>query len=139
MLEMQNLRTTFSPHYHLSSALHPFRWVSIPFDAFAEAEGPKGKMTRTWMSVTDQELPAWAGLWRPTDEWGNAYTGVMVDANDELMEIHDRMPVILHARDHDTWLNAPPEEAMKLVQKYPASKIAVERTDELWARKRTKS
>lgn len=106
----------------------------IPFTAFAEAEGPKGKMTRTWISVADQPVAAWAGLWRPTDEWGDAYTGVMVDATKELWDIHDRMPVILHPRDHDTWLNAPAEEAMALVTQYPADRLRVERTEEPWRR-----
>ncbi|WP_432769205.1 hypothetical protein [Sphingopyxis sp.] len=30
----------------------------IPFTAFAEAEGPKGRMTESWLSVTDQPLSA---------------------------------------------------------------------------------
>lgn len=79
----------------------------IPFTAFAEAEGPKGKMTRTWISVEDQPTAAWAGLWRPSDEWGNCYTGVMVDATEELFDIHDRMPVNLHPDEHDAWLDCP--------------------------------
>ena len=34
----------------------------IPVTSFAEAEGPKGAKTRTWFSVKDQPLFAWAGL-----------------------------------------------------------------------------
>lgn len=109
----------------------------IPFTEFAEAEGPKGKMTRTWISTRDQELPAWAGLWRPSDEWGNVYTGVMVDAIKELWHIHDRMPVILHPQDHDQWLNAPPAGAQHLLQKYAADQLEVERTDVPWTRRRS--
>src|SRR3546814_14761479 len=73
----------------------------IPFTAFAEAEGAAGAMTKTWIRVADQPLAAWAGLWRPTDEWGDCYTGVMVDATAELFDIHDRMPVILRPDEHD--------------------------------------
>jgi putative SOS response-associated peptidase YedK len=107
----------------------------IPFTEFAEAEGPKGKMTRTWISTKDQELPAWAGLWRPSDEWGDVYTGVMVDATAELWHIHDRMPVILQPENHDKWLNASPEEAQHLLTKYPADQLAVERTDVPWIKR----
>jgi len=89
-------------------------------------------MTRTWLSVVDQPLAACAGLWRPTNEWGDCYTMVMVDATEELFDIHDRMPVILHAADHDAWLQASAEEAMKLVTQYPASRLEVERTDVPW-------
>jgi putative SOS response-associated peptidase YedK len=42
------------------------------------------------------------------------------------------MPVILHPGDHDTWLHAPAEEAMALVAKYPADRLAVERTQVPW-------
>ncbi len=108
----------------------------IPFTAFAEAEGEKGKMTRTWISLADQPIAAWAGLWRPTDEWGSAYSGVMVDATPEMMEIHDRMPVILHPEAHEAWLRAPAEEAMALVTQYPADRLVVERTPEPWIRKK---
>ena len=111
---------------------NPAHRCLIPFTSFAEAEGEKGKMTRTWIGAADQSLAAWAGLWRPTDEWGDCYTGVMVDATEELWHIHDRMPVILRPEDHDTWLHAPAEEAMALVAKYPAELLVVDRTSDPW-------
>jgi putative SOS response-associated peptidase YedK len=95
-------------------------------------------MTRTWISVADQPIAAWAGLWRPTDEWGDAYSGVMVDATAELWDIHDRMPVILHPDEHDTWLRAPAEEAMGLVRQYPADRLVVDRTAEPWFKAKAK-
>lgn len=66
--------------------VQPAQRCIIPFTAFAEAEGPVGAMTKTWISVADQPLAAWAGLWRPTDDWGDCYTGVMVDAAKELCD-----------------------------------------------------
>jgi putative SOS response-associated peptidase YedK len=51
----------------------------IPVTAWAEAEGDKGRMTRTWYSLADDDLFAVAGVWRPTAEWGHAYSMVMVD------------------------------------------------------------
>lgn len=112
--------------------VEPSQRCLIPFTSFAEAEGEAGKMTRTWISVADQPLAAWAGLWKPTDEWGDAYSGVMVDATEELWDIHDRMPVILHPDEHDAWLRAPADEAMTLVRKYPADRLVVDRTSEPW-------
>ena len=113
--------------------VQPAHRCLIPISAFAEAVGPEGQMTRTWISIADQPLAACAGFWRPTDEWGNSYTMVMVDAVPEMLEIHDRMPVILHPDDHAAWLHAPPEDAMKLVAQYPADQLAIEHTDELWS------
>lgn len=111
---------------------NPARRCLIPFTSFAEAEGKPGQMTRTWISVADQPIAAWAALWRPTEEWGDAYTGVMVDATEELFHIHDRMPVILHPEAHEAWLRADAQEAMALVTQYPANQLAVERTSEPW-------
>lgn len=111
---------------------NPAQRCLIPFTAFAEAEGEKGRMTRTWIRPTDQPLAACAGLWRTSDEWGDCYTMVMVDATKELFHVHDRMPVILQAADHDRWLRAEPADAMMLVTQYPAKRLIVERTDISW-------
>jgi putative SOS response-associated peptidase YedK len=48
----------------------------IPVTAWAEAEGEKGRMTRTWHALPDHDLFAVAGVWRPTAEWGDAYTNL---------------------------------------------------------------
>ena len=71
----------------------------IPLSAWAEAEGPKGAKTRTWLSLPDQELFAVAGVWRSSDEWGNVYAMVMTDAAGEVASVHSRMPVVLSAPD----------------------------------------
>ena len=52
--------------------------------------------------MSDQPIAAWTGPWKPTAEWGGAYSGVMVDTTEELWDIHDRMPVILHPDEHET-------------------------------------
>ena len=53
----------------------------VPVSEWAEAEGEKGHKTRTWYGVPGMEVFAVAGLWRPTEEWGDAYTLVMVDGH----------------------------------------------------------
>lgn len=73
-----------------------------------------------------------AGPARPPNELGDAYSGVLVDATEELFDIHDRMPVILHPDEHDAWLNAPAEDAIALVRKYPGGRLVVERTGDPW-------
>jgi putative SOS response-associated peptidase YedK len=66
----------------------------IPVSAWAEPEGEAGQMTRTWYSLPGGEPFAVAGLWRATEEWGDAYTMVMVESSPQMREVHDRMPVI---------------------------------------------
>ena len=39
---------------------------------------------------------------------------LMTDANPFIERFHDRMPVILHKRDFDEWLNEPAKELLML-------------------------
>lgn len=118
------------------------RWTApanrclIPVTRYAEAEGPKGKKTETWLSVADRPMMAWAGLWRTNDdeEWGDCYTGVMTDAAPELAKIHDRAPVILAADDWETWLTAPLDDLYKFDRPWPAAAVKVDATDRSWVR-----
>lgn len=73
---------------------------------FAAAEEPKGARTRTWFGMRIEPLFAWAGMWRYSVEWGDVYAGVMTDCNEAIRPVHDRMPVLLHADEHDQWLRA---------------------------------
>lgn len=107
----------------------------IPLSAWSEAEGEKGKMTRTWYSLPDSDLFAVGGIWRPTDEWGDAYSMVMVDGCPQMSDVHDRMPVILTPDQYDPWMRAPAEEAMSMVQTCH-SELAVDRTDEPWFKRK---
>ena len=106
----------------------------IPVEAFAEAEGAKGSMTRTWLSLPNQPVMTCAGIWRDSDEWGPVYSMVMTEACISMEGIHDRMPVILRLDQHGDWLSAPPSEAMALCRPYDG-KLAIERTGEPWVRR----
>jgi putative SOS response-associated peptidase YedK len=104
----------------------------IPVSAWAEAEGEKGRMTRTWYALPGGEPFAVAGLWRPTAEWGEAYSMVMVDGSPLMAEVHDRMPLILAGADRERWIEGSPQEALALCRTWPGA-LDVERTDQRWA------
>ncbi|MFC6447644.1 SOS response-associated peptidase family protein [Shinella zoogloeoides] len=104
---------------------------------FAEAEGEKGKMTRTWFSVRDEPIFAWAGLWRVSDEWGPVYSGVMTDANAVVAPVHDRMPVLLHSEEYEQWLLGSFDDLLGFQKRvFPADRILMERTTDLWVKKK---
>lgn len=105
----------------------------IPLTAWAEAEGPKGSMTRTWLSVPNEPLFAVAGIWRNTDEWGAAYSMVMTDAAGDAAKVHSRMPVILSPDSYTQWTDGTPREAKRLAVPYEGP-LVIDRTDERWAR-----
>jgi len=109
----------------------------IPLTGFAEAEGAKGSKTRTWFSVRDAPIFAWAGLWRDSAEWGPVYSGVMTDCNEAIRPVHDRMPVLLHRDDHDRWLHGSFDDILGFQARcFPDDLIVMERTDELWVKRK---
>ena len=103
----------------------------IPVSQWAEAAGETGRMTRTWYGLPDHDLFAIAGIWRPTIEWENAYSMVMVDSCALMVEVHDRMPTILHQSDWQRWTEGTPDEAMALCQVWNGL-LAVNQTREPW-------
>lgn len=103
----------------------------IPVTAWAEAEGAAGQMTRTWYSLPDRELFAVAGIWRQTDEWGNAYSMVMVDGCEQMADVHDRMPTILAPQDWERWTDGTQDEAFSLLRIWEGP-LVVDRTEVPW-------
>jgi putative SOS response-associated peptidase YedK len=109
----------------------------IPVSAWAEAEGAAGQMTRTWYGLPGSATPgdapfAVAGLWRPTDQWGDAYAMVMVNASAQMAQVHDRMPVILRPADWPVWLHAEPAQAFAVCRTW-TDPLTVDRSAERWA------
>ncbi len=135
----QKLKPKPVTNAHEDKLLTPFwrdsfvqRRCLVPVSQWAEAEGEKGRMTRTWYGLPDQDVFAVAGLWRPSAEWGEVYTVVMVDGHPQMAEDHDRMPLILSHAAQRYWLEGTPEDALALCQTWEDA-ISVEQTAELWA------
>jgi putative SOS response-associated peptidase YedK len=106
----------------------------IPVSAFAEAEGERGAMTRTWLSVPGEPVFACAGIWRYSDEWGQVYSMVMTDPCDLTAEVHDRMPVILRSDEYELWQRGSPGEALALCVPY-GGEMVIDRTADPWVRR----
>jgi putative SOS response-associated peptidase YedK len=86
------------------------------------------------MNVPGEELFAVAGIWRPSTEWGDCYSMIMTEAAGDAALVHSRMPVILAAADHASWLEQPMPDVLDLCRPW-AGPISVNRTEALWARK----
>lgn len=110
----------------------------IPLTGFCEAEGEWGSKTRTWFTVKERPLFAWAGLWKDSAEWGAVYSGLMTDCNEAVRPVHNRMPVLLHEEDHDRWLNGSLDDVKAFQDRcFPDELIGVERTAEPWFRRKS--
>lgn len=76
------------------------------------------------IAMRDERPFAFAGLW---ETWKNedpdnpleSCVIVTTNPNEQLSDLHNRMPVILRQQDHDTWLRASPDDAATLMQPYP--------------------
>ena len=108
----------------------------IPLTAWAEAEGTKGAMTRTWLALPDAPLFAAAGVWRKSEQWGECYSMVMTDsAGCAAEQVHTRMPVILAREDCPAWVQGSTDDAKALCRPWRGD-LAIERTDESWVKGR---
>ncbi len=71
--------------------------------------------------MRDDDPFAFAGLWDawkdPGGEWLQSYSLITTDANELAADVIDRMPVILHPKDYDRWLEReserPPLDLLK--------------------------
>jgi putative SOS response-associated peptidase YedK len=96
--------------------LHSFRdpvWYRrclIPANGFYESM-TVGKFSRPFVFMLKDEEPfAIAGIWEPpTDETGQGSFSMLTTHPNEVVEpLHDRMPVVLTAKDMPRWLGSDP-------------------------------
>lgn len=82
----------------------------VPADGFYEwAEiDPKTKTPYAY-SLSNGQPFAFAGLWDAwkdpaNGEWLQTFAIITITANELMVQVHDRMPVILHPKNYDRWL-----------------------------------
>jgi putative SOS response-associated peptidase YedK len=73
---------------------------------------------------------AFAGLWDAwkdpaNGQWLQSYTVITTEANELMAQVHDRIPVILHPRDFDRWLDreVTDQPPINLLRPFPADEM----------------
>jgi putative SOS response-associated peptidase YedK len=101
---------------------------------FANPDGLAGAKTRTWFSVKDKPIAAWAGFCRNTPEFGPVYAGMTMEANAAVPPTNDRMPVLLASHEYDQWLHGSIQDVIRFQFRPPitADRMIVERTEDRW-------
>lgn len=103
----------------LVAPIHPRAMIAILHDAYLA------------LSVKDQPIAAWAGLWRVSDEWGRVYSGLITNCNGAIRPVHDRMPVPFHHDEYDQWLHGGLDDLIGFKERcFPDDLIVMERTTE---------
>lgn len=102
-------------------------------DGFYEWKANPGTKTKTpyYIHMKDRKPFVFAGLW---DTWDSpdgssikTCTIITTEPNELMAPIHNRMPVILHTRDHAKWLDtAPqtPDDLLPLIKPFSADEMA---------------
>lgn len=111
-----------------------FRRCLVPADGFYEWKKGKGSQKQPYLVRSADGSPlAFAGLWEswtgPDGEITESCTILTTDANELTQPIHDRMPVILHLKDYDLWLDPgvkDPQLLKPLLRPYPSEEMIVE-------------
>jgi putative SOS response-associated peptidase YedK len=101
---------------------------------FANPNGEPRAKTRSWFSVHDAPILAWAGFCRNTPEFGPVYAGMTMEANAAIPPTNDRMPVLLEPHEYDRWLHCPIQDVIWFQSRaaIAADRMQVEHTDSLW-------
>lgn len=62
----------------------------------------------------------------------------MTDANEAIRPVHNRMPVLLHQDEYEQWLHGSFDDALGFQKRtFPPELVTMERTSELWAKKKS--
>ncbi len=106
----------------------------IPVTHFANPDGAHGARTRTWFSVKDRPIVAWAGFCQNVSGIGPVYAGMTMEANATIPPTNDRMPVLLDPADHQQWLHGSIQDVIRFMYRAPfnAERMKVDRTDDAW-------
>ncbi len=86
----------------------------VPVDGFYEWKKLDAKTKQPYVFTMQDAAPfAFAGLWdawkAPDDTWLQSFSIVTTEANELMSAVHTRMPVILHPREFDRWLQRDAE------------------------------
>ncbi|WP_242918036.1 SOS response-associated peptidase [Pontibacter liquoris] len=101
-----------------------------PADSFYEWRTSSAGKAPYRFLLKDEGLFCFAGLW---DEWTdketgeviNSYTLITTAANELMLPIHDRMPVLLHPEEESLWLSGElaDEHLLSLLHPYPSEEM----------------
>jgi putative SOS response-associated peptidase YedK len=102
----------------------------VPASGFYEWKGERGEKVPFYYRLEDGGHFAFAGLfdsWQdPAGSVRRTFVIITTESNALVGKIHDRMPVILHREDEETWLDGAGEPGIleRLLAPFPADEMA---------------
>lgn len=100
--------------------------VADGFYEFTDSKDPKKKRKDKWLfTKRDEPMFCIAGIWRKTDDVGEAFTMLTMEPGPDIAPYHDRQIVILERNAWAEWLN-PSVPAQSLIRPLPPGSLSVE-------------
>lgn len=105
----------------------------LPADGFYEWKAEGSAKAPFWLHPALGGLLSFAGIWetwaRPGHESRHGFAILTTDANEEVAEIHDRMPLVIAPQDRDTWLarTSSRDSLHRLMRPAPAGTFSLRR------------
>jgi hypothetical protein len=101
----------------------------VPVDGFFEWSAIKGQRAKQPYAIAMRDGAPFgiAGIWEnwkepASGEWIRTFAIITTDANELVVDIHDRMPVILSPNDYARWLGEEPDPR-DLMRPFPAEQM----------------
>ena len=102
----------------------------VPADGYYEWKAAGRRKQPYFIHRHDRAPVFFAGLW---DRWDggrddplDSFAIVTTSASEHVARVHDRMPVLIEPRDHDTWLDPDiddPERLLALLEPHPGKDL----------------
>jgi putative SOS response-associated peptidase YedK len=124
--ETLNLKPSFRPAFKMRRCL-------IVADGFYEWKRSGKNRQPFYVHLKKDSVLGFAGLWEswngPDGNIIESTTVITTSPNELIREIHDRMPVILHPAQYETWLldSTPTQTLQSLLAPYPADEMVAYR------------
>lgn len=100
--------------------------IADGFYEFTDSKDPKKKRKDKWLfTKRDERMFCIAGIWRKTDDAGEAFTMLTMEPGPDISPYHDRQIVILQRDAWADWLD-PSVPAQPLIKPLPEGALQVE-------------
>lgn len=115
-----------------------YRRCIVPASGFFEWQEEGGKKQPLYLRIRESPIMGLAGIWEkwntPEEALLETFAILTTTSNQLIEPIHDRMPVILHPREYDLWLDrevTAPEMLKRLYHPYPSELLDICRVSDL--------
>jgi putative SOS response-associated peptidase YedK len=100
----------------------------VPASGYYEWRPEEGIKQPYWIHDAERPMIMFGGIWEnwktPEGEWLRSFAIITTAAGDDMVELHDRTPLMLSGEVLHAWLHAAADEAMAIAMSAPLPALA---------------